>query len=104
MAGFDDLVSDLDDMVMASLSDAPAQYLSRTGVVLAEAVPVIVDLDVERVDAINGSIDRLRTHCVQKHLLQPFDRQGAFLMDGKTWHIDGIADDDGHLITLYVRP
>ena len=32
------------------------------------------------------------------------DRQGAFVMDGRTWHIDGIAEDDGHLITFYVVP
>lgn len=90
--------------VISRLNDGSAQYLSRTGEVLAEAVPVIVVLDVERVDGLSGSIDRVRTHCMQKHLLQPFDRQGAFVMDGKTWHIDGIAEDDGHLITFYVKP
>lgn len=46
----------------------------------------------------------MRTHEVQKRHLQPFDRQGAFVMDGKTWHIDGIERDDGHMITLYVVP
>lgn len=104
MAGFGDLISDLDDMVMDSLSDGAAQFLSRTGEVLAEAVPVIVDLDVERVNALSGGIDRVRTHCVQKHLLQPLDLKGAFAMGGKTWHIDGIAEDDGHLITFYTVP
>ncbi|MCY1294718.1 hypothetical protein D9M70_440260 [compost metagenome] len=104
MAGFGDHIGDLDDMVMSSLSDGSAQYLSRAGVVLAPAVPVIVDLDVERVDTLSGGIDRVRTHCVQKHLVQPLDLKGAFALDGKTWHIDGIAEDDGHLITFYVVP
>lgn len=104
MAGFGALVDDLDALVMDSLSDGSAQYLSRTGAVLAEAVPVIVDLDVERVDSVDRGLDRVRTHCVQKHLLRPLDLKGVFVMDGKTWHIDGIAEDDGHLITLYVVP
>lgn len=42
MSGFPDLVDDLDDMIMGSLSDGTATYLSRTGQVLAEGVPVIV--------------------------------------------------------------
>ncbi|WP_312224334.1 hypothetical protein [Stutzerimonas nitrititolerans] len=104
MSGFPDLVDDLDDMVMDSLNDGTATYLDRNGQVLAVDVPVIVDLDVERVDALSGCVGRVRTHCVQKHLLQPFDRQGAFSMEGKIWHIDDIADDDGHLITIYVVP
>lgn len=104
MTGFGDLIDDLDDQVMASLGDGEAQYLSRSGAVLADKVPVIVELDVERVSAINGALDRMRTHCVQKRLLHPLDLKGAFAMDGKTWHIDGIADDDGYLITFYVVP
>lgn len=103
MSGFPDLVDDLDDMIMDSLSDGTATYLSRSGQVLAEGVPVIVEKDVERFGE-GGAVDRVRTHEVQKRYLQPFDRQGAFVMDGKTWHIDGIERDDGHMITLYVVP
>lgn len=103
MSGFPDLVSELDDMIMDSLSDGTAKYLSRSGQVLAEGVPVIVEKDVERFGE-GGAVDRVRTHEVQKRYLQPFDRQGAFAMDGKTWHIDGIERDDGHMITLYVVP
>ncbi|MCY1358698.1 hypothetical protein D9M68_713910 [compost metagenome] len=109
MAGFGDFIADLDDAVMGSLSDGVADYLSRAGEVLAPAISVIVELDVERIadtelGGVGGVIERVRTHCVQKRLLVPFDRQGAFLMDGKTWHIDGIHEDDGHLITFYVVP
>ena len=104
MAGFSDLISDMDDMVMGSLSDGDAQYCSRSGVVLAVSVPVIVELNAERVTDINGAVDRVRTHCVQKRLLQPLDLQGSFSIGGKTWHIDGIVEDDGHLITFYVVP
>lgn len=102
MAGFGDCISALDDAVMDSLSDGTATYLSRSGQVLAEDVPVIVEKNVERFS--EGAVDRVRTHEVQKRYLQPFDRQGAFVMDGKTWHIDGIERDDGHMITLYVVP
>ncbi|MDT4877535.1 hypothetical protein FQZ97_1130630 [compost metagenome] len=103
MAGFSDLVDDLDDAVMGSLNDGTADYLSRSGEVLAEDLSVIVELSVQREDRID-SVDLVRTHSVQKRLLVPFDRQGAFRMDGKTWHIDGIHEDDGHLITFYVVP
>ncbi|MCQ4245559.1 hypothetical protein CXK93_12335 [Stutzerimonas decontaminans] len=102
MAGFGDCIAALDDAVMDSLSDGTAMYLNRTGQVLAENVPVIVEKDVERFS--EGAVDRVRTHEVQKRYLQPFDRQGAFVMDGKTWHIDGIERDDGHMIILYVVP
>lgn len=102
MARFGDCIAALDDAVMDSLSDGTATYLSRSGQVLAEDVPVIVEKNVERFS--EGAVDRVRTHEVQKRYLQPFDRQGAFVMDGKTWHIDGIERDDGHMITLYVVP
>lgn len=104
MAGFSDLIDDMDDMVMGSLSDGLAQYRSRSGVVLAAAVPVIVEQNAERVSDIGGAVDRVRTHCVQKGLLHPLDLKGSFTMADKTWHIDGIVDDDGHLITFYVVP
>lgn len=102
MTSFGDCIAALDDAVMDSLSDGTATYLSRSDQVLAEGVPVIVEKDVERFS--EGAVDRVRTHEVQKRYLQPFDRQGAFVMDGKTWHIDGIERDDGHMITLYVVP
>lgn len=101
---FSDLVEELDDTLMDALADGLAQYLSRTGEVLREDLPVIVESGVERVSEISGAVDRVRTHCVQKHLLQPLDLKGSFVMDGKTWHIDGIAEDDGSLITFYVVP
>lgn len=102
MASFGDCIAALDDAVMDSLSDGTATYLDRNGQVLAGDVPVIVEQGVERVGE-NG-VDRVRTHEVQKRYLQPFDRKGAFVMDGKTWHIDGIERDDGQMISLYVVP
>ena len=109
--GFDDLTDDMDDMIMLSLNDGQGEYLAGTGVVLAEGLSIILDKDVERVDIVSGMVDRSVTIAVRRHLLQPLDRQGAFRLDpaawgadGKTWHIDGIAEDDGHLITFYVKP
>lgn len=102
MASFGDCIAALDDAVMDSLSDGTATYLDRNGQVLADDVPVIVEQDVERFS--EHGTDRVRTHEVQKRYLQPFDRQGAFVMDGKTWHIDGIERDDGQMISLYVVP
>jgi hypothetical protein len=72
--------------------------------VLAGDVEVMLDKEVDRIDTASGMLDRAVTITVRKSLLQPFDRKGAFVLDGKTWHIDGIAEDDGHLIALYVVP
>lgn len=111
MAGFADLIDDMDAAIMASLNDGSGDYLNASGAVLAAGVEVIFDKDVERMDVVSGLVDRAVTITVRRHLLQPLDRAGAFRLapedwgaDGKTWHIDGIADDDGHLITFYVVP
>ncbi len=104
MASFADQVAEMDDLLFDGLADGITQHLSRNGEVLVEALPTFVDVEAERLDAVSGGIDRVRTHQVQKSLLQPFDRQGSFFFDGRVWHIDGIAADDGDLITLYVVP
>lgn len=107
MASFAEALADADAAIMASLTDGQATYLARTGEVLAEGIDVILDRDIERTDRVNtatGLFERTVTLTVRKALLQPLDRQGAFVLDGKTWHIDGLAADDGHLITLYVVP
>ncbi|MDP2444164.1 hypothetical protein [Pseudomonas sp.] len=111
MAGFAELMDDMDEMIMSSLNDGGADYLNASGALLVEGIEVILDKDVERMDIVSGMVDRSVTITVRRHLLQPLDRQGAFRLDpaewgadGKTWHIDGIAEDDGHLITFYVKP
>ncbi|RRV18229.1 hypothetical protein EGJ00_02005 [Pseudomonas saudiphocaensis] len=94
----------MDTAIAASLNDGAATYLSATGAVLASGVEVIIDHDVERLDVVSGMLDRSVTITVRKGLLQPFDRKGAFRLAGKAWHIDGVAVDDGHWLTLYVVP
>ena len=101
---FDDLTDDMDAMLMSSLNDGLADYLNASGAVLAGGLEVILDKEVDRLDTASGMLDRAVVITVRKSLLEPFDRKGAFLLDGKTWHIDGIAEDDGHLITFYVVP
>ena len=88
----------------AHLADSLGAYLDKTGAVLAEDLELIVDRDVERVDMANGMIDRAVMVTVRSSLIQPLDRKGAFLIDGKKLHFDGVASDDGHMISLYVRP
>ena len=113
MSTFADLTDDMDAMLMSSLNDGGADYFSAAGAVLASGIEVIVDADVERVDNLSGGIDRAVTVTVRKSLLVPLDRKGAFRANAdnpvkalgtKTWHIDGIAEDDGHMITFYVVP
>ncbi|MGE6790888.1 hypothetical protein ACQKFS_02545 [Pseudomonas guineae] len=113
MSTFDDLTDDMDTMLMSSLNDGGADYLNATGALMASGLEVIVDMDVERVDNLSGGVDRVMTIAVRKALVVPFDRKGAFRANAdnpvkalgtKVWHIDGIAEDDGHLITFYVVP
>jgi len=90
---------------MRGLSDGAADYLNAAGAVLATGVEVIIDREVERFDAVSGMVSSAVTVTLQRHLLQPFDRKGALRMsDGALWHIDGIAADDGQIITFYVVP
>jgi hypothetical protein len=105
------LTDDMDAAIMAGLNDGTADYLNAAGAVLASGLEVILDKDVERLDVVSGMLDRAVTITVRRHLLPPLDRKGALRLDpqdwgadGKTWHIDGIAEDDGHLITFYVKP
>ncbi|MNZ18418.1 hypothetical protein D3C78_354280 [compost metagenome] len=101
MAGFGDLVDEMDDTILEVLGDGEFAFVDRNGHVLVESLHAAVEDGVERIDA--GAIDRVRTIEVRKGLLVPLDRQGAFLdEDGNTWAIDGIHADDGHLITFYV--
>ena len=111
MASFGEALASMDAAIMASLNDGTADYFNAAGAVLASGLEVILDKDVERLDVVGGVIDRAVSITVRRHLLQPLDRKGAFRLDpqdwgadGKTWHIDGIAEDDGHLITFYVKP
>lgn len=104
MASFADALDDMDSMIMSSLNDGAGEYLNAAGAVLARDVELILDRNVERFDTVNGAVDRAVTITVRKALLQPFDRKGAFRLDGKLWHIDGIAEDDGGFITFYVVP
>lgn len=104
MAGFGKALEAMDTAIASSLSDGLADYLSQAGVLLAKDVEVILDHDVERLDVVSGMLDRSVTITVRKGLLQPYDRKGAFRLDGKAWHIDGVAVDDGHWLTLYVVP
>lgn len=90
--------------ILRTLADGRANYLAATGAVLAIGIEAMLEQDAERVDLAGGMVERVATLTVSKAQLQPFDRKGAFVLDGKTWHIDGIAADDGHLITFYVVP
>jgi len=112
MAGFADLVDDMDSMLMESLSDGRVDHLSASGSPLAEGLEAIVDQGVERL-AEFGAVERLMTITVRKALIPHLDRKGGFrsnagspvpVMGGKVWHIDDVASDDGHLITFYVVP
>ena len=113
MASFADLVDDMDIMLMESLSDGRVDHLSGSGTPLAEGLEAIVDKDVERIAELTGFVDRVTTVTVRKALLPGMDRKGGFRsntddpvrdLGSQTWHIDGIAADDGHLITFYVVP
>lgn len=91
---------------MAQLNDGTGDHLSTTGQVLASGLELILDRNVERfqIDSVTGAMERAVTITARKALLPQLDRKGAFQLDGKAWHIDAIASDDGHLITFFVVP
>lgn len=88
------------------LADCTANYHSASGDVLASDLPIQLDRDVDAMEFGLGAVGRITTITVRKMLLVPFDRKGMFIMGTEKWHItkDGIAADDGHMITLYVEP
>lgn len=105
MAGsFGELIEEMDDAIFDVLSDVVAEHLDASGAVLASEVPVMIEKSVERLDVGSGAIDKVTTFAVRKVHLVRYDRKGSFLVGGKKWHIDGIAADDGYLITFYVVP
>ncbi len=105
MAFFDDLVEEMDAALLDVLGDGLVAYLDRQGAVVAADLPVEINDGVIPNDLVERAVDRLRTMGVQKHRLQPFDSEGSFRDEGgRLWCIDGIHEDDGHLIIFYVVP
>lgn len=113
MASFADRMGSMDAKIMRSLKDGSVDYLAANGGVISLRVEAIVEQDVTRVDEVNHVMDRVTTICVIKTQLPRLDRKGSFRSNAdepvraladKTWHIDGIENDDGHLITFYVVP
>jgi len=98
------LVDEMDASLLEQLGDGRGDHLSGQGELLVSGIAMELNRNIERPDFASGALDRAVTLTVQKARLQPFDRQGAFVLDGKTWHIDGIESDDGQLITFYVVP
>ncbi|NQD80276.1 hypothetical protein HP436_08785 [Pseudomonas sp. CrR14] len=90
----------------ARLADSTAKYLSARGETLADDLPIQLDRNVDPMEFGIGAVGRVTTVTVRKALLVPFDRKASFVVAGEQWHItkDGIAADDGHMITLYVEP
>lgn len=111
MAGFGDSIAAMDAAVEDTLSDGLAEFIAANGRLQHPALLIMLDKDAERIDTVQGLIARAVTISVRRSALLEYDRQGAFRLDavhwgadGKTWHLDGIASDDGHWITFYVVP
>lgn len=89
---------------MQALSDKLVDYHGSKGELLSAGLTAIVDHGTDRINETTGSIDRWSTIAVLHADLQKVDRKGYFLLDARQFYIDGIANDDSHLITFYVRP
>lgn len=88
--------------VQNSLADSVAVYYDRSGAVIEDALPVIVEHSVERMDSFNA-FEHWTTVSFVIASASKIDRQGKFRINNKDWQIDGIASDDGHVISFYVR-
>lgn len=105
MAGkFANLMGRLHRVGLSRLADREVDHLDAQGATLVSGMAAMIDRDVERLD--QGRVERAVTVTVSKANLQPFDRKGAFRLNGEVLHIDrnGIVSDDGHLIAFYVVP
>lgn len=89
---------------MEALSDKVVDYHDSQGALLNADIAAIVDHGTDRINETTGSIDRWSTIAVLHTALQKVDRKGHFVLDQRRFYIDGIANDDSHLITFYVRP
>lgn len=89
---------------MGALSDKVVDYHDSQGALLNAGISAIVDHGTDRINETTGSIDRWSTIAVLHTALQKIDRKGHFVLDQRPFYIDGIASDDSHLITFYVRP
>ena len=89
---------------MEALSDKVVDYHDSQGALLNAGIAAIVDHGTDRINETTGSIDRWSTIAVLHTALQKVDRKGHFVLDQRSFYIDGIESDDGPLITFYVRP
>lgn len=111
MSGFRQMIAEMDADIEEILSDGLAEFLSANGTPQRQGLAVMLDKDAERVDVVTGMVGRSVTIAVRRNVLGQYDRKGSFRLDpsawgadGKTWHVDGIASDDGHWVTFYVVP
>lgn len=99
------LVEEMDEQLLDGIGDGTADHLSQAGSVLVEGVPIELSRNVEAPDFVQGVVDRVTTIAFRKARVLPFDRRGAFRLEaGEVLHIERIISDDGHLITLSVKP
>lgn len=99
MAGFADLVDDMDDMLMGSLNDGTCDYLGMHGEPPAYGIEVIIDHNLQRV----GPEGLFRSDAVgitwKKRDLPSAARGGVFRHGFKRYRVEDVIDDDGHMIT-----
>lgn len=99
MAGFDDLVDDMDDMIMDSLSDGVASYQGAPSAPLVCGIPVIVDRNLVQ----NGPEGQFLSEAVgitwRKCLLPDALRGGVFTFGSKRYVVEVLIADDGHMVT-----
>ena len=106
--GFAGALARMDRSVSKRLSDCTAEHFTASGALRASGLEVMVSAGVERMDEVTGAVDRVVTIACRKSF--DFDRGGSFtsanspILGAKTWHIDGIASDDGGFITFFVVP
>lgn len=96
---FDQRIRAMDKKLLRHLNDGVASFYDKTGALLAENIKVMLDRDVQHPAEF---IERITTITIRIADLPNFDRQGHIEHKGIGWRIDGIASDDGYLLTLKV--
>jgi hypothetical protein len=99
MAGFSDLVEDMDEQIMSSLGDGEADYLDAMANAMARGVAVIIDRNLEQV----GPEGRFLTDAIgvtwRKSILPTVERGGMFVHCQERFVVEVVISDDGHMLT-----
>lgn len=99
MASFGDLIDDMDDMIMASLTDGHGDYRDANGLPVASGIGLIVDRNLQHAGANGVFLSSAVGITCRRAAVGSICRGGLFVFDGVRYQVEDIIEDDGHMLT-----